>query len=212
MSAAIDVRGKLGPNPADTPTAYIEAIPKKLQTPSSTGDSVTLRAWTGPSSADVTVSILLYASLSASPFTAFLAMHGKQCLNRYARRQGGLAAEGCEDRQQRFSGLPRWPLGIVIESLPVLLQFSPLLPGAALSRFFWDANRASAPITAGFTVYYVLYYACIVIAGTLSSKCPFQTPLSLILGLSGSTFSPTKPSRSFSKNPKDPIPVPTASF
>jgi len=45
----IDVRGKLEPDPADASTAYLEAILKALQTPSSTsGDSTAIPTWTGP--------------------------------------------------------------------------------------------------------------------------------------------------------------------
>jgi len=178
----IDVRGKLEPNPSDTSTAYLEAILKTLQTPGTTnGDSTAIPTWTGPSPTDVTVSVLLHTSLSATLLAAFLAMLGKQWLNRYARHQGGSAAEKCEDRQRKLNGLQQWPFRIIIESLPLLLQFSLLLLGAALSRFLWDVNRVVASVVAGFTSYGVCFYACIVIAGTFSYECPFQTPLSLIL-------------------------------
>ena len=178
----IDVRGKLEPDPADASTAYLEAILKTLQTPGSTsGGSAAIPTWTGPSPTDVTVSVLLYTSLSTSLLAAFLAVLGKQWLNRYARHQGGSAAERCEDRQRKLNGLQRWPFRIVIESLPLLLQLSLLLLGAALSRFLWDVNQVVASVVAGFTAYGLCFYACIVIAGTLSYECPFQTPLSLIL-------------------------------
>ena len=177
----IDTQGKLEPDPADTSTAYLGAILKTLQNPGSAGDSTAPPAWTGPDPADVTVSILLYTSLSTSLLAAFLAMLGKQWLNRYARHQGGSTAERCKDRQRKLNGLQRWPFRIVIESLPVLLQLSLLLFGAALSRILWDVNRVVASVVGGFTAYGVLFYACIVIAGTFSYECPFQTPLSLIL-------------------------------
>ena len=178
---AISVQGSLQPDPVNTSTAYLEAILKTLQNPGSTGNSTVLPTWTGPSSADVTVSALLYTSLFTSLFAAFLAMLGKQWLNRYARRQGGSAAERCGDRQRKLNGLHRWPFRIVIESLPVLLQCSLFLLGAALSRFLWDVNRMVAFVAIGFTMFGILFYVCIVAAGTLSYECPFQTPLSLIL-------------------------------
>jgi hypothetical protein len=80
-----------------------------------------------------------------------------------------------------LNGLHRWPFGIVIESLPILLQLSLLLLGAALSRFLWDVNRVVASVVTVFTAFGMLFYVCIVVAGTLSYECPFQTPASLIL-------------------------------
>ena len=59
-------------------TAYLEAIFKTLQNPGSPGNGTVLPAWTGPRSMGVTVSVLLYASLSTSLLAAFLAMLGKQ--------------------------------------------------------------------------------------------------------------------------------------
>lgn len=108
-------------------------------------------------------------------------MLGKQWLTRYAKRQGGSTAERCEDRQRKLNGLERWPFKFVIESLPVLLQFSLVLLAGALTRFLWDINRVVAFVVMGFTTYGMSFYACIVFAGTLSYECPFQTPLSLIL-------------------------------
>lgn len=175
------VQGNLEPDPIDPSAAYLGAILETLRTPGSIGDITTLSTRTGPSSTDVTVSVLLYTSLSTTLLAAFLAMLGKQWLNRYARHQGGSAAERCEDRQRKLNGLQRWPFRIVIESLPVLLQLSLLLFGAALSRLLWDVNRVVASVVVGFTAYGILFYAFIVLAGTLSYECPFQTPLSLIL-------------------------------
>ena len=177
----IEVQGNLQPDPAVISTAYLEAILKTLQNPGSTGSSPVLPAWTGPPSTDVTVSLLLYASLFTSLFAAFLAMLGKQWLNRYAGHRGGSVAERCRDRQRKLNGLQRWPFRIVIESLPVFLQFSLFLLGAALSRFLWDITRTIASVAIGFTACGVSFYVCIVVAGTLSYECPFQTPLSLIL-------------------------------
>ena len=177
----IDVQGNLQPDPVNASTAYLEAILKTLQNPGPIGNNTVVPAWTGPSSTDVTVSVLLYTSLSISLLAAFLAMLGKQWLNRYARRHGGSAAERCGDRQRKLNGLQRWPFRTVIESLPVLLQISLLLLGAALSRLLWDVDRMVASIVAGFTAYGISFYVCIVIAGTLSYECPFQTPPSLIL-------------------------------
>jgi len=69
----------------------------------------------------MTVSVLLYTTLSTSLLAAFLAMLGKQWLNRYARHQGGSATERCEDRQRKLDGLQR--LGSSSKAYPSLCSF-----------------------------------------------------------------------------------------
>jgi hypothetical protein len=157
---------------------YLKAILQTLQNPNTPPSPPT---WGGPSSAQITVSALLYTSLSTSLFAAFLAMLGKQWVNRYTRHMGGSVAERCEDRQRKLNGIERWPFRIVIESLPVLLQLSLFLFAVALSHSLWDVNRSVALVVVGFTAFGVLFYTCIVIFGSFSYECPFQTPLSLIL-------------------------------
>lgn len=111
---------------------------------------------------------------------AFLAMLGKQWLHRYTRHKGGSAAERCEDRQRKLDGLERWPFRLVIESPSVLLQLSLLLLVVGLSRSLWDINHTVAWVVVGFIIYGALFYVVIVVIGTFSYECPFQTPLSLI--------------------------------
>ena len=49
----------------------------------------------------VTVTGLMYASLLISLLAAFVAMLGKQWLNRYLRHSGGFMIERCGDRQRK---------------------------------------------------------------------------------------------------------------
>ena len=57
-----------------------------------------------------------------SLLAAFVAMLGKQWLNRYLRTSGGSVIERCGDRQRKCDGLETWPLHFFVESLPVMLQ------------------------------------------------------------------------------------------
>lgn len=82
----------------------------------------------------MTVLVLLYASLAASLLAAFLAVLGKQWLNRYMRRTGGSVIERCKDRQRKADGMKQWGFSIVMEALPLMLQAALLLLGCALSR------------------------------------------------------------------------------
>ena len=124
---------------------------------------------------------LLYASLVTSLLAAFVAMLGKQWVNRYTRNKGGSIAERCGDRQRKLNGLQRWRFHVLMESLPVALQLALLLLGSGLSQYMWTINQTIAGTIIGVTGFGILLYIAIVVAGTISYECPFQTPLSLTL-------------------------------
>ena len=123
----------------------------------------------------------MYASLLISLLAAFIAMLGKQWLNRYMRNAGGSMIERCGDRQRKFDGLQKWPLGIFIESLPVMLQAALLLLACGLCQSMWSVNKSIAYILITLTALGVLFYLVVVVAGTSSYECPFQTPASTSL-------------------------------
>jgi hypothetical protein len=116
-----------------------------------------------------------------SLLAAFVAMLGKQWLNRYLRHTGGSMVERCGDRQRKIDGLEKWPFRLFIESLPVMLQIALLLLSCGLSRYVWSVNISVARVVISFTVLGVIFYIVIVIAGTSSYECPFQTPASTAL-------------------------------
>ena len=123
----------------------------------------------------------MYASLLTSLLAAFVAMLGKQWLNRYLRNSGGSMIERCGDRQRKCDGLEKWPLHFFIEGLPVMLQASLLLLACGLCRYIWSINTSVACTLIGLTTLGVGFYVVIVIAGMSSYACPFQTPASGIL-------------------------------
>jgi len=123
----------------------------------------------------------MYASLMISVLAAFVAMLGKQWLNRYLRNSGGSMIERCGDRQRKFNGLKRWPLHFFVESLPVMLQAALLLLACGLCRHMWSINAPVACTLITLTGLGVAFYIGIVIAGMSSYACPFQTPASIAL-------------------------------
>jgi len=136
--------------------------------------------WIGPPPEIVTVQSLLYASLATSLFAAFLAMLGKQWVNRYLRNRGGSTADKSRDRQRKLDGFEKWHFRLVIESLPVMLQFALLLLGCALSRYLWTISRTVAGVTVAVTVFGVTSYISLSLAATLYYNCPYQTPPSIL--------------------------------
>jgi hypothetical protein len=116
-----------------------------------------------------------------SLLAAFVGMLGKQWLSRYLRHTGGSMVERCGDRQRKFDGLEKWPFRLFIESLPIMLQIALLLLTSGLSRYVWSLDASVARVIISFTVLGFLFYIGIVVAGTSSYECPFQTPASIAL-------------------------------
>ena len=146
------------------------------------GDIPSLPQWTGAPRVMIQVQAVLYASLAASIFSAFLAMLGKQWLNRYASTgMRGTAVERSQDRQRKLGGIIAWYFDHVMESLPLMLQFALLLLGCALSRYLWEIEVTVACVIIGATAFGVIFYAFVIVAGTASSSCPYQTPWARML-------------------------------
>ena len=116
-----------------------------------------------------------------SLLAAFIAMLGKQWLNRYLRHAGGSVIERCGDRQQKCDGLEKWPFHLFVESLPVMLQIALLLLACGLCRYMASVNTTVAYTLITLTGLGVLFYVGVVIAGVSSYDCPFQTPTSVLL-------------------------------
>jgi len=138
--------------------------------------------WSGPPRTIIQVQAMLYASLAASLFSAFLAMLGKQWLNRYASADmRGTAIERSQNRQRKHNGITTWYFDRVMESLPLMLQFALLLLGCALSRYIWGIDETVASVVLGATSFGAFCCASITVAGSASVSCPYQTPGAQIL-------------------------------
>jgi len=146
------------------------------------GNIPSLPQWTGAPHAMIQVQVMLYASLAASLFSAFLAMLGKQWLNRYALTDmRGTAVERNQDRQRKLGGIITWYFDHVMESLPLMLQVALLLLGCALSRYLWEIDAIIARVVIGVTGFGVAFYIFVVVAGTAFVSCPYQTPWARII-------------------------------
>ena len=113
--------------------------------------------------------------------TGFIGMLAKQCLNRYLNHTGGSMVERCSDRQRKCDGFEAWPLRLFIDSVSGMLLISLLLFACGLSRYTWSVNTSVGQVVITFTVLGFLFYIGVVVAGTSSYECPFQTPASSAL-------------------------------
>ena len=174
----IEVNSELQPNPNQETAALLRVLVHKVDNTAFGNDVPTIpQPWTGPPHVMVQVQTILFASLAASLFSAFLAMLGKQWLNRYASvDMRGSAIERSRNRQRKLDGIISWYFDHVMESLPLMLQVALLLLGCALSRYFWEINRTVASVIIGVTLFGVLFYVFIVFAGAIFVNCPYQTP------------------------------------
>ena len=178
----LDVQSKLEPDSSKRSEAYLRAILLSLNRSVAPNEHPAAPpAWDGPPTEAITTSDLLYGSLLVSLLAAFAAMLSKQWLNLYLRHAGGSMIERCGDRQRKFDGLEKWPFHLFIESLSIMLQIALLLLTCGLSLHMWSINTSVARVVVTFTVLGFFFYVGIVVAGTSSHYCPFQTPASTTL-------------------------------
>ena len=178
----IQVQPQLQSDPNEDTAALLRVLIHKIDNTTFGGDTPTVPQWSGPPRTIVQVQAILYASLAASLFSAFLAMLGKQWLNRYASiDMRGSTIERSQNRQRKLDGIVAWYFDYVMESLPLMLQFALLLLGSALSRYLWEVNTTIASVVLGVTSFGVASYVFFVVAGAAFVSCPYQIPGARIL-------------------------------
>lgn len=179
----LDVQSKLQPDPGDQSVAYLRAILLTLNHSAVPDEQVVAppSTWGAPPPDPVSVLGLLYASLLISLLAAFIAMLGKQWLNRYLRHAGGSITERCGDRQRKLDGLEKWSFRLLIDSLPVMLQVALFFLSCGLSQYLWSINASVGRGVIAVTALTITFYLVIVVVGTSSYDCPYQTPASIYL-------------------------------
>ena len=146
------------------------------------GSVTALPRWTGPDPVVVQVQCIFYATICATLLASFLAMLGKQWLNRYRQNETrGSTADRSRMREKKLTGIETWKFHIIMEALPLILQSALVLLGFGLSRYLWEVNRSVSSVVIGFTAFGLLFYALIVTVSIFSFVCPYQTPFSLII-------------------------------
>ena len=168
---------QLQPDSGDETAALLRVLIYKMDNTTFGNDIPALPQWAGPPRTIVQVQAILYGSLVISLFTAFLAMLGKQWLNQYASvdtRESTI--ERSQNRQRKLDGTVTWRFDYVMESLPLMLQGALFLLGCALSLYLWGIDTTVASVVFGVTSLGVIFYGFIIVAGTASVNCPYQTP------------------------------------
>ena len=172
----IDVQPNLQSDSNDMTTAYMRILIHTMNESLFPDADQLATVWTGPSVEIVTVLCLLYASLATSLFAAFVAMLGKQWVNRYIRNHGGSAEEKSWGRQRKLDGMEQWHFHVVMEAIPVMLQVALALLGSGLSLYLWSINRTVAGIVMAMVLFGFSYYIFLTLAAIFVYNCPYQTP------------------------------------
>jgi len=178
----IQVHSQFQQDPNEESAALLRVLIHKIDNTTFGDDVPTIPQWAGPTHTVVQVQTILLTSLAASLFSAFLAMLGKQWLNRYASiDMRGSAIERSQNRQRKLDGIVAWYFDHVMESIPLMLQSAFLLLGCALSRYLWEINTTVASVVVGVTSSGFFFYIFIIVAGAAYASCPYQTPGAQIL-------------------------------
>jgi len=173
----VQINPELQPNPADLTNTLLLRM---LQQNTSFGGIDPLIPISHVPSSVIGAQSALLASLSITLFVAFVAVLGKQWILYYTRvtTWGNIVDRG-KERQVKLVGLQKWGLHFIMNSLPVMLQFSLLLFGVALATYLWDLNISVAGAALAITSVGLAFYACIAVVAATYSDCPFQTPFSV---------------------------------
>ena len=178
----IDIQSELKPDYQEMNNTLLEMLLNATTGTLPAGSVTSIPRWSGPDPVVVQVQCILYATLFATLLAAFLAMLGKQWLNRYRQSETrGSTADRCRVRERKLTGIETWKFHVVMESLPLILQCALILLGFALSRYLWEINRSVSSVVIGFACFGFLFYLLIATMSVLSFDCPFQTPFSLLI-------------------------------
>lgn len=178
----IDIQSELSPDYEQMNNGLLEMLLNATTGNLSPNSAPSITRWPGPDPVIVQVQCIFYATLSATLLAAFLAMLGKQWLSRYKQNETrGSIADRSRLRERKLTGIETWKFHVVMEALPLILQFALLLFGFALSRYLWVVNRSVSSVAIGFTCLGLLFFILIVTASVFSFDCPFQTPFSLLV-------------------------------
>ena len=94
--------------------------------------------------------------------------------------RGSAIERGDQNQQWKLDGIVTWSFDRVIGSSPLMLQAALLLLGCAISRYLWKVNSTIVSVVIGATLVGIFLYLFIMIVGTASESCQFQTPGAIV--------------------------------
>ena len=80
-----------------------------------------------------------------------------------------------------MTGMAARHFDITMEAFSIMLQITLLLFCYRVSRYLWNVNQTAAAVIITTSSLWFLFNVRIVSASRASCKCPYQTPVSLLL-------------------------------
>ncbi|KIM23262.1 hypothetical protein M408DRAFT_77835, partial [Serendipita vermifera MAFF 305830] len=114
-----------------------------------------------PSSSDITINCLFFASLSTSLASALVSVVALQWVDDYdaaITRGGSSPQDRAKRRQFRYAGIIRWKMNEIIAALPLLLYGSVVLFFAGLILWMWVTHQVVGIVIAGGAAFALLLY------------------------------------------------------
>ncbi|TCD69785.1 hypothetical protein EIP91_006321 [Steccherinum ochraceum] len=169
---------QLVPDPQQNTEVLLKMVIHSLNSAAFAGETLQVQTFKGPSTMTVWVQSLLYTSLAASLFAALGAVMGKQWLGHYAKvGDRGTVEERCIERQGKLAALHDWHFHVVLQCMPVLLQFSLLLFGVGMAAYMWDQQRAIALVLVSVVAISFGLFGLTVVFSMIFPDCPYYSPI-----------------------------------
>jgi Family of unknown function (DUF6535) len=133
-----------------------------------------------PSSSDITINCLFFASLSLSLVAALASIVALQWVGDYdnaVTRRSNSPEDRAKYRHFRHAGVMWWKMGEIIAALPVLLFSSVALFFAGLILWMLAVHQIVGIVVAGGAAVALLFYAISTFIGVVSVSAPFRTPI-----------------------------------
>ncbi|KAI0364347.1 hypothetical protein BV20DRAFT_1057264 [Pilatotrama ljubarskyi] len=165
-----------GPSPPDLNTVVLQQISQQLRSfsinpPFINTTHPTLPASFLSTSVDaassppvlqwgIWLNITWFSGLILSLAAAVMGITVKQWLNEYASGLFGNSRDTARLRQYRFKNLLKWHVGVVVMTIPLLLQFSLALFFAGLLILLWNLHHAVASVASALVGFVAVFIVC----------------------------------------------------
>ncbi|OSD01205.1 hypothetical protein PYCCODRAFT_1337545, partial [Trametes coccinea BRFM310] len=123
----------------------------------------------------VWLNTLWFSSLICSLSSASLGMMIKQWLHETEVGLSGTSRDTARLRQLRLDSLEKWHVGVIVATLPVLLQIASALFFAGLLIFLWTLHPVVAKVASAIVALDVFFVLVTLLAPALSEDCPYRS-------------------------------------
>ncbi|RPD56504.1 hypothetical protein L227DRAFT_508225 [Lentinus tigrinus ALCF2SS1-6] len=144
--------------------------------------SPTPASFRAPRSA-IWINVLWFSSLICSLSAASIGIMVKQWLHEAELGLTGTSREAARIRQYRYDGMQKWQVGMIVATLPVLLQLAAMLFFAGLLVLLWTLHPVVATVASTLVGTLFLFTIGTIILPAFVPDCTYRSPQALVLFL-----------------------------